>query len=99
MNQTYAEAGPIPHAAQLVLIQNGSNLGFAGGNNVGLRFALRDPALQYFWLLNNDTVVQPGALSALVRERLRVLGVPTIPCEPLKSDLLLNSVTAAIRKR
>lgn len=51
----------------LVLIQTGDDLGYAGGNNVGLRFALHDPAARYFWIVNNDTVVDPEALSALVR--------------------------------
>lgn len=51
----------------LTLIQTGANLGFAGGNNVGLRLALSDPDCRYFWLLNNDTVVETGALSAMVR--------------------------------
>jgi GT2 family glycosyltransferase len=51
----------------LTLIQTGGNLGFAGGNNVGLRLALSDSDCRYFWLLNNDTVVQPNALSAMVR--------------------------------
>jgi GT2 family glycosyltransferase len=53
--------------APLTLIQTGGNLGFAGGNNVGLRLALGDPACQYFWLLNNDTVVEADALAALLR--------------------------------
>lgn len=48
------------------LIDNGANLGFAGGNNVGLRWALRDASCQYVWLLNNDTVVTPGALAQAV---------------------------------
>jgi GT2 family glycosyltransferase len=50
----------------LTLIRNGGNLGFAAGNNVGLRYALGDPGCQYFWLLNNDTVVEPDSLSALL---------------------------------
>lgn len=45
------------------LIDNAANLGFAAGNNVGLRWALRDPACRHVWLLNNDTVVAPDALS------------------------------------
>ena len=48
------------------LIQTGSNLGFAGGNNVGLRLALSDPEMQFAWVLNNDTEVTPEALSSLV---------------------------------
>ncbi len=49
----------------LELLQTGSNLGFAEGNNVGIRHALRQGA-EYIWLLNNDTVVEPGTLSELV---------------------------------
>jgi GT2 family glycosyltransferase len=47
------------------LIQTGVNLGFAGGNNAGIRYALNHGA-DYVWLLNNDTVVAPDALTALV---------------------------------
>lgn len=51
----------------LVLIDCGANLGFAGGNNVGLRWALAQGDLEYAWLLNNDTVVEPGAMLRMVR--------------------------------
>lgn len=50
---------------QLQLIENGSNLGFAEGNNVGIRYALSCGA-DYIWILNNDTVVDPYALAALM---------------------------------
>jgi GT2 family glycosyltransferase len=53
-------------AVNLVLIQIQANLGFAGGNNVGLRFALARGDLDYAWLLNNDTVVAPDSLTHLV---------------------------------
>jgi GT2 family glycosyltransferase len=52
--------------AALILIQTGKNLGFAGGSNVGIRWALADAECNYVWLLNNDTVVEPQALSAMV---------------------------------
>jgi len=51
----------------LFLVATGANLGFAGGNNVGLRLALRAGDLQYAWLLNNDTVVRPDALSSMIK--------------------------------
>lgn len=51
----------------LILIQNGKNLGFAGGNNTGVRYALKLPSIRYFWILNNDTVVRNDSLSGLVR--------------------------------
>jgi GT2 family glycosyltransferase len=41
------------------------NVGFAGGCNVGLR-AARDGGAEFVWLLNNDTLVEPHAASALV---------------------------------
>ena len=50
----------------IVLIQTGANLGYAGGNNVGIRYALEQGDAEFFWVLNNDTAVAPHALSALV---------------------------------
>lgn len=44
------------------LIAPGRNLGFAGGNNLGLRAATG----RYLCLLNPDTEARPGALAALV---------------------------------
>jgi hypothetical protein len=48
------------------MLQTGENLGFAGGNNVGMRHAL-DAGADYIWLLNNDTIVDPNALQELVK--------------------------------
>jgi GT2 family glycosyltransferase len=50
----------------ITLIQTGKNLGFAGGNNIGIRHALLDRECKYVWILNNDTIVEPSSLSALV---------------------------------
>ena len=52
-----------PH---IELMQTGANLGYAGGNNVGISHALANGA-DYLWLLNNDTKVDPGALDEMVR--------------------------------
>lgn len=60
-----AERGDGP-ASRVVLVQTGHNLGFAGGNNVGFRYALARGDAGYVWALNNDTVVPPDALAALV---------------------------------
>lgn len=53
--------------ARLTLIQTGANLGFAGGCNVGIAYALARRDADYVWLLNNDTVVDAQALTALVK--------------------------------
>jgi GT2 family glycosyltransferase len=48
-----------------VLIENHVNLGFAEGNNVGIRYAMQHGA-DYIFLLNNDTVVDPQILRELL---------------------------------
>jgi len=45
---------------------NDSNLGFAGGNNVGIKYALEHGA-DYVLLLNNDAIVAPDFLAELVK--------------------------------
>ncbi|NWF80163.1 MAG: glycosyltransferase family 2 protein [Chloroflexi bacterium] len=51
---------------QVQLIVSPTNGGFASGNNLALRALLAGPAPDHVLLLNNDTVVPPGALDGLV---------------------------------
>lgn len=51
---------------KLVLIDCAANLGFARANNVGLRYALKQEENAVVLLLNNDTVIAPDAISAMV---------------------------------
>ncbi|MFO1204697.1 MAG: glycosyltransferase family 2 protein [Burkholderiales bacterium] len=51
--------------AELFLIDAKRNHGFAGGVNIGIRFALLNLSVQYVWVLNNDTVVAPDCLSRM----------------------------------
>ncbi len=51
----------------IYLIQTGANLGYAGGNNVGIRFAMNQPDMSYVWVLNNDTEVEPDSLYHMVK--------------------------------
>ena len=46
------------------LIENGTNLGFSGGNNAAMRHALAQGA-EWVVLLNNDARLEPGGLEAL----------------------------------
>lgn len=48
------------------LIENKENLGFAEGNNVGIRYALQKSA-DYILLLNNDTIVHEDLLTELIK--------------------------------
>ena len=47
---------------KITLLTTGKNLGFTGGNNFGIAYALKHGA-DFVWLLNNDTFVQENALS------------------------------------
>lgn len=62
---------------QVVWVNTGSNLGFAGGNNVGVRIAQRVGHFEYFWFLNNDCLVTPVTMGALVSmmERDSAIGI------------------------
>lgn len=47
------------------IIATGENLGYAGGNNVGIRYWL-DRRMNYILILNNDTLVDPSFLEPMV---------------------------------
>ncbi len=54
------------YGARVDVVANASNLGYAGGNNVGIKKALDDGA-RFVLLLNNDTTVAPTFVDELVR--------------------------------
>jgi GT2 family glycosyltransferase len=47
---------------EVAVLETGENTGFARGNNVGVRHALKQRA-DYLFLLNNDTIVDPQILN------------------------------------
>lgn len=55
---------------EVEVIETGENLGFAEGNNIGIRHAL-DRGFDAVLLLNNDTIVDSGFLSAMVEPLYR----------------------------
>ena len=55
--------GAFPRVSFIV---SAKNLGFAGGNNIALRLLLESDATGYAGLVNNDMVVAPDAVSAMV---------------------------------
>ncbi len=48
-------------SSEITLIENGDNLGFAEGNNVGITHALNRGA-EWVLLVNNDTIVAPDLI-------------------------------------
>jgi GT2 family glycosyltransferase len=51
--------------SDVTLLQTGANLGYAGGNNVGIRWAIEHET-DYILILNNDTEIAPNLLTAFV---------------------------------
>ncbi len=47
-------------------IQSSQNIGFARGNNLGIRWALEKMA-DYVWLLNNDTLIKRNTLKEMIK--------------------------------
>jgi hypothetical protein len=56
---------------EVKVIEIGKNLGYAGGNNVGIRYALRNGA-DYILILNNDTIVDPQLLKAFINAAIQI---------------------------
>lgn len=50
---------------EVIVLENEENIGFAEGNNVGIRHAMEHDA-DYVMLLNNDTIVDPEMLTHLI---------------------------------
>jgi len=69
----------MPPNRKLLIIQTNENLGFAGGNNLGIKYALKRGA-EYILLLNNDTVVDENIVANLM--------------EPMRNDPKIGIVGA-----
>jgi GT2 family glycosyltransferase len=67
---------------RIVLIQNGTNVGVAEGNNIGIRAALKDGCLSVL-LINNDTVFDSDLLDKLAD------GLEEYQCEMIVPKILL----------
>lgn len=75
------------------IIQTHSNLGFAGGSNIGINYAL-DRNAEYIGILNNDIIVEENFLNVLVStmESDREIGIigPTV-CDFFNRDSILSA--------
>lgn len=57
---------PVFPNLDLEVIRNNKNLGFSGGHNVGIKYAMSKRA-DYILILNNDTVVDKNLISELIK--------------------------------
>jgi len=60
-------SGRVPGVSQLTVIVSGTNKGFSGGNNLGLRYLEHDRSISHFLLLNNDAIVRQDFFGELQR--------------------------------
>ena len=51
----------------ITVIETGTNLGYAGGNNVGLKYALEN-GYEYIFVLNNDTILDSYCIENLMQD-------------------------------
>ena len=67
------------------LVRAGVNLGFAGGNNAGIRRAL-DRGADWVLLVNNDATVEPGIVEALAAAAASRSDAGVLACKVLFAD-------------
>jgi GT2 family glycosyltransferase len=53
--------------SSITVISNRENLGYTGGNNIGMKFALKNRDCDYLLILNDDTIVDPDLITLLVK--------------------------------
>src|SRR3989338_10908983 len=78
--ETYYTTNQFWWRAALHIYRQRENMGFSGGNNVGIRQALKNGA-DWVVLLNNDTWVEKGfikRLKAVLSVKNGVVGVPLV---------------------
>lgn len=75
-NGSTNDSASVIHKAHpwVTLIETGKNLGFTGGNNVGIKRAIESGA-DFVWLLNNDIIAHKNALTILDAFSDRAVGI------------------------
>lgn len=65
---------------KIVFINSDKNRGYAGGNNVGMKFSLKQDNCNFIWILNNDVVISSNSLYEYInysnntREKISFVG-------------------------
>jgi len=55
-----------PSNYRFIYLQNKFNMGYAAGNNSGIRLALSEGNFDFIWILNNDTTLHERALETIL---------------------------------
>jgi len=78
----------------VIIVENGANLGFAGGTNSGIRVANGE----FVFTLNNDTISDPQMLEEIVRPMLFDSRVGVCGSKMLLPDGRINSTAICISR-
>ena len=89
---------------RLILIKNEKNYGFAEGNNIGIKFALKYLKPAYILLLNNDVVVEKNFLTELVNvfsidPKIGIAGSLILPYDVNAKKDILKDLLEQISKK
>ncbi|MFL5955251.1 MAG: glycosyltransferase family 2 protein [Gaiellaceae bacterium] len=82
---------------EVELIRTGANLGFAGGNNAGIRRALEHGA-DWVLLINNDATAEPGLAEALEHAARARPDAGLLACQVLHEDGSVQYAGASFNK-
>lgn len=67
---------------KVTIIRSNNNTGYAGGNNMGFRLAIRLSSNPYVWILNNDMEIKSEGVIRNVRKVLAARSSERIVCSP-----------------
>lgn len=70
---------------EVTVLRASENLGFSGGNNIGILHAL-DQGADFVFLLNNDATVAPDAITEVVRAHGELEAPGFVGCKVLYAD-------------
>ena len=68
-----------PLFPEVEIIKNSENLGYAGGNNIGIKYALSKD-VDYIILLNNDTIVDANLATELIQACIKTGNLGIFGC-------------------
>ncbi|CCP09612.1 Glycogen synthase [Stenotrophomonas maltophilia SKK35] len=100
--QAYVTSAPEFASGQWTYIQNEKNLGFSGGNNVGIKALLEDSTISQICLLNSDVIVTNGWMDRQLAHGYPVVSAVTNradseQCVPDLNALDLQQVAASAK--
>jgi GT2 family glycosyltransferase len=77
---------------EIYLVENNLNLGYAGGNNSGLDFLLRNNFLGDILILNPDVIISENTISEMNKALIEGIGIVTVRTLDTKGKILFDAI-------